>query len=761
MLDPGEPFCNIPFPRNSRFVGREEQLDQLQHEILARRKAAKVAITGLGGAGKTQVALELAYRIREATPDCLVIWIPAISMEGLEQAYTNVVRKLQIPGSNNAQADSKVLLQQYLGQRSTGRWLLIFDNADDASMWASENSGQRRLIDYLPRSDHGQIVFTTRDRKAAVKLAHQNVVRIAEADEGLAMQLLRSYLIQEELVDDYSCAMDMLTELAFLPLAVVQAAAYINENGIGLTDYLNLLKEQEQDVVELLSEDFEDEGRYEETQNPVATTWHISFERIQTRDSLAAEYLSFMACMEPTNVPQSLLPPGPSKKRETDAIGLLTAYSFVSWNSTTSMMNTHRLVHLAMRSWLRIGDNNLTKWNARAVQRLAEVLPFGDHETRSSWRLYLAHTRRVLEDKLDGESLETRAELLYKFAMCLDADGRYKEAEQSYSQAIEIMKEALGAEHPNTLRTLHNLASTFWNQGRWTEAEELQIRVLETMKEVLGEEHPVTLSSLHNLAVMFSAQRRWTEAEELQIRVLEICLRVLGEEHPATLTSKANLANTYWFQERFTEAEELQVNQLETCSRVLGEEHPVTLSSLHNLAVTFSAQRRWTEAEELQIRVLGIRSRVLEEEHPDTLTSMETLSNTYRSQERFTEAEELGTKVLEIRSSLLGEEHPATLTSKANLANTYYSQERFTEAEELEVKVLGICSRVLGEEHPDTLTSMNNLAFDWKSLGREEQAISLLEKCARLRRSVLGPEHSRTRASSDVLSDWQAEGLNA
>jgi len=510
MLDPQEPFCNIPFPRNARFVGRAEQLDQLQHEILERCKATKVAITGLGGAGKTQVALELAYRIREATPDCLVLWIPAISTEGLEQAYTNVVKKLQIPGSNKAQADSKVLLQQYLGQKSTGRWLLIFDNADDVSMWVSENSGQKRLIDYLPRSDHGQIVFTTRDHKAAVKLAHQNVVHIAEADEDLAMQLLRSYVIQKELVDDYTCAMDMLTELAFLPLAIVQAAAYINENGIGLTDYVKLLKEQEHDVIELLSEDFEDEGRYRETRNPVATTWLISFERIQTHDSLAAEYLSFMACIEPTNVPQSLLPPGPSRKRETEAIGLLKAYSFVSHDSANSMLNAHRLVHLAMRSWLRKGDNNLTGCNTRAVQRLAEVLPYGDHETRSRWRLHLPHTRRVLEDKLGEQNMEIRAELLFKFARCLYNDGRYKEAEESYSQAVEIRKVVLGEEHPDTLTTLHDLAITYQYQGRWTEAEELQLRVLEISKRVLGEEHPYTLTASHNLALTYQYQGRHT-----------------------------------------------------------------------------------------------------------------------------------------------------------------------------------------------------------------------------------------------------------
>jgi hypothetical protein len=155
------------------------------------------------------------------------------------------------------------------------------------------------LIDHLPRSKQGCIVFTTRDRKTAVKLAQQNVVEVPEMDEEVAKQLLQKYLIHLDLVNNRKDTAALLVELTYLPLAIVQAAAYINKNGTALAKYLLLLKEQEEDVIELLSEEFEDDGRYRDVKNPVATTWLISFEQIRRRSPLAADYLSFMACWIP------------------------------------------------------------------------------------------------------------------------------------------------------------------------------------------------------------------------------------------------------------------------------------------------------------------------------------------------------------------------------------------------------------------------------------------------------------------------------
>ncbi len=157
-------------------------------------------------------------------------------------------------------------------------------------------------------------------------------------------------MINPDLVQNRPDITALLKELTCLPLAIVQAAAYINENGIAFADYLSLLTEQEEDVIDLLSEEFEDDGRYENTKNPVATTWLISFEQIRHRDALAANYLSFIACIDPKAIPQSLLPLGPSRKKEIEAIGTLNAYFFIYKRHADRDLDLQRLVHLAARS---------------------------------------------------------------------------------------------------------------------------------------------------------------------------------------------------------------------------------------------------------------------------------------------------------------------------------------------------------------------------------------------------------------------------
>lgn len=197
-------------------------------EILFQDRTVKAAITGLGGVGKTQLALMLAYQTRAKYKDCSVIWIPASNLESLEQAYLPIAKHLSIVECNN-KVDIKRLVQDYMGSESAGRWLLVFDNADDIDMWTCQSEkGSSRLIDYLPRSTQGSIVFTTLDYKIATQLADQNIVEVLQMDELLATQLLQKYLINQNLMNSQQDKEALLAQLTHLPLAIVQAAAYMN-----------------------------------------------------------------------------------------------------------------------------------------------------------------------------------------------------------------------------------------------------------------------------------------------------------------------------------------------------------------------------------------------------------------------------------------------------------------------------------------------------------------------------------------------------
>jgi tetratricopeptide (TPR) repeat protein len=375
----------------------------------------------------------------------------------------------------------------------------------------------------------------------------------------------------------------LLSQLTYLPLAIVQAAAYINENKIAFADYLSLLAEQEEEVIDLLSEEFEDEGRYRDVKNPVATTWLISFEQIRHRDSLAAEYLSFMACVEPKDIPQSLLPPGPTRKKEIDAIGTLNAYSFIIRRPADTALDLHRLVHLATRNWLR-KEQQLSQSTEKAIMRLEEVFPNDSHENRSLWRTYLTHVRYVIESDLVDKDWKTRMDLMWRYAMCLYEDGRWDEAEIPITQVLDIDKRMLGTDHPSTLSSMANLASTYRNQGRWDAAEELEVQVMETRKKKLGADHPDTLTSMANLASTLWNQGRWDAAEELEVQVMETRKKKLGADHPSTLTSMGNLAFMWKRQGRTVKATRLMSECVQRWQRVLGVNHPHFISSSRVLA---------------------------------------------------------------------------------------------------------------------------------------------------------------------------------
>ena len=672
----------VPFERNPRFTGRESELAKVEDNLFVADRTAKVVVTGLGGVGKTQLIIELIYRTKEKRPDCTVIWVSATSTEMLNKAYNDLAKGLAIAGRDEKDADIKELVRLYLSTEEAGQWLFVFDNVDDMDMLFSEpafgelgsvrtesrtktHPKSRRLVDYLPKSRQGSIVFTTRDMKVAVRLAPTCIVAVPEMDAKGAEELLEKYLPNQDFVRNQDVAV-LLQELTYLPLAIAQAAAYINQNVIAIADYMALLAEQEEDVIDLLSEEFEDDGRYRETKNPVATTWLISFEQIRKRDPLAAEYLSFMCCLDPKNIPQSLLPPGPSRKKEVDAIGTLTAYSFVVRRPADSAFDLHRLVHLAMRNWLR-RENKLQQCIENAVVRLDDVFPDNGYENRSLWRTYLPHVRFLLESGFGKSGGEHRTDLTWRYGLCQYRDGKWDEAEKSFSQVMEAQKNTLGMQHPDTLRTMHNLAMAYRDKGCWAKAEELQVQVIDIRQRILGLEHPHTLIPMNQLVWTYRNQGRLKEAQELGEVVVRTSKKVLGADHADTRSGMNNLALTYVDQGWLEKAEKMLKQVMETNKRVLGVEHQDTLISMNNMAMTYRIQEQWEKAEELEKQVLGVKKRVLGPEHPSTLTGLNNLAFTWKAQGRDEEAIELMRECAVLRERVLGAGHPQTADSQKTL----------------------------------------------------------------------------------------------
>jgi tetratricopeptide (TPR) repeat protein len=563
----------VPFGQNERFVGREAQLKEVIGKLAPddyEKTCQRVAITGLGGIGKTQIALEAAFQIREQHTDCSVFWISAVNSTSFEAAYRMIGQELQVAGINDDKADVKSLVKAYLSRENARRWLLIVDNADDFELLykrasesdeTDESFGSLALADYLPFSRQGSILFTTRNHEAAVSQAGIDVVTIKEMSKSDSLKLLETSLIDKSLIAEEDSAKELLHLLTYLPLAIKQAAAFINQKQMAISNYLEICKSSDQELIQLLSKDFEDQGRYKNIKNPIALTWLISFRQIQQYDLLAAECLYFMSCVAQQDIPHSLLPSA-SKSKEVMAIGTLKAYAFITPRKRGNSYDIHRLVQIAVRNWLET-TGELTRWSCEFLKQVARIFPFFDHWNRDECTMYLPHVQCILRFRDFPEDVEQPLrELLFNVGEYFRQTGKFVEAEKMFQQTLELKKAAPGTDHPSTLSSMNNLAIVYDQQGKYAEAETLQQQTLELKKAVLGVDHPSTLDSMNNLAIVFQQQGKYAEAETLQQQTLELKKAVLGVDHPSTLVSMNNLAIVFEQQGKHAEAETLlpQVN---------------------------------------------------------------------------------------------------------------------------------------------------------------------------------------------------------
>ena len=566
----------IPFPRNRYFVGRRAELDVLKRKLMANQECQecqKMSVVGLGGTGKTQIVLQFAYAVKETWPEFSIFWVPALSMESFEQACADIARALHIPQAAGGEEDAKELVRQHLSTARAGRWLLVVDNADDVEILFG--TGQSKgIVDYLPESEEGVVVFTTRTLEVAVSLTRGDVIELGAMNRQDAVGFLEKSLIRKDLVRDDATTTKLLDELACLPLAIAQAAAYLNMNRMSIAKYLRLLRNTEQDIIGLMSREFRDDTRYKGSANAVATTWVVSFSQIRARDTVAADLLSFMSCIEWKAIPRSILPGVQPEERMEDAIGTLCAYSFLVKRDDEDRYDIHRLVHLATRVWIsQHGD--IADEAEKAIQHVVEIFPSDDYANRAVWRAYLPHALRLLGDKEDC-SVEERFELCLLVGRCLRVDGRIQEAVKWLEECCQ-WRSRLDEKESGRLLSQHVLAMAYEADGQVKKAMELLEHVVAVKEEALAEEHPDRLASQHELAGAYQADGQVKKALELLEHVVAVKGEALAEEHPDRLASQHALAGAYQADGQVKKALELLEHVVAVKEGVFRDDYPSRL----------------------------------------------------------------------------------------------------------------------------------------------------------------------------------------
>ncbi|OQV06360.1 Tetratricopeptide repeat-containing protein isoform 3 [Cladophialophora immunda] len=650
----------VPYAENPRFSGREAALKKLDEYLEPRLGSQRrVALYGLGGVGKTQIALKYAYRIRNDYEKVSIFWVHANSREKFHQSYLLLAKELDIPGADSHQVDKLAVVSEWLSrERVCGQWLMILQNADDVSMFQDRPADQNqetfaaKVTDYIPSCQHGALLITARDKNVGEALDAIN-------HQILAMDLSESVDMLAQILHGDQYTRDDFEKLAHclerVPLAMSQAAAYISKNSMRISDFLQMF-EKRANALDILARDVKGVDR------SVTATWQMSFTQIREQNCLAADILSLMAFLDRNDVLDTLITSQYENTSDTqfeDALGLLKAFSLIQETYAIVAGEEHRaysmqhMVQLVTRHWLA-SQSAADTWAEKALFAVARVFPPGEHEDWEKCEVYLPHVRVVLDVEIKSKAgTRTKAELQYHSSSFFRVKGYHARAEEMARQSIINWKEALGPDNASTLASYTSLSRILLEQGQIEAAKEVQVEGLKAAEPGVKETDPAMLRARRHLAALDGLQGKFEDAYNTLLAVTEKSQINPGRQHADTLRATRDLAVTLAHLGRYNEAKALLEEVLEIRRQVLGAENLETLISMFDLAELYKLQdpeNNAARAAVLEREVVRVRETTLGEEHPATILAMESLADSLRWQNRYEEAAGLGKKIEEILS---------------------------------------------------------------------------------------------------------------
>ncbi len=619
--------------------------------------------------------------------------------------------------SENAESDARAFMDWLA--TTTRSWLVVLDDLTDldaADAWWPPPA----------LTGNGRALATTRRREARLSGAGRTVIPVDTYTPDEAAAYLHERLTAEGIIDPPGDHAALATALGHLPLALSHAAAYMINEGVSSSEYLDLFTDSTRRLDDVMPRgaDTERYGR------EVAAALLLSLDAAQKSDpvGLATPALRLAAVLDPAGHPRTLWAsasldahmrahrgeqtdsdPAPTGAARS-ALRLLHRYGLL----TDDARNGARAVQihaLTARAALEITPpTELPAIVDAAANALVEIWPEADHTDRELHAVLRANTDVLHAHAGDLLWHADGGHVLYRAGLNLYNTGLYTAATTYWQRLAAESERLLGSEHPDTVSARLNLAASYWQSGRTQEAIGIEERVVADRERLLGSEHPDTARAWVNLAASYWQVGRVQEAMGIEERVVADRERLLGSEHPDTVSARVNLAASYWRAGRVQEAIGMGERVVADRERFLGSEHPGTVRAWVNLAASYWRAGRVQEAIVIEERVVADSERLLGSEHPDTVRAWVNLAVSYGQVGRVQEAIVIGERVVADSERLLGSDHPDTVRARGNLAVSYAEAGRVQEAIGIEERVVADCERLLGPDHPDTVLARENLA---------------------------------------------------
>jgi MinD-like ATPase involved in chromosome partitioning or flagellar assembly/tetratricopeptide (TPR) repeat protein len=795
-----EPRISNAPARNLRFTGRENDLRQLRDELRTRGTAVVLPLTlqGLGGVGKTQVALEYVHRFK--TDYDLVWWVNCGQPQFIDASLADLGGRMQEIFNAGAPAGATVaeiareVLRTLSQTRPVERWLLVFDNADDIEAVAP----------FLP-SGNGHVLLTSRNRAWS---DHARSLPVDVFTRGESVTHLR-HRVESITAEEADQVAEILGDL---PLAVATAGAWLAETGVSVSDYLLELERRGPRTLSI--------SQLADYPEPVARTWDLSLNRLQEQSPAAARLLELCSVMAPdisldllySPAMAAVLEPLDPTLSEPMVIGRVTQeinrLALIKLDPNARQIHVHRLVQAVVRD--RMSKEQIAAAMRDVHRVLAAARPrreVDDPETWSRYRMLWPHlipaeateslqepVRQLLIDRVrylwqrgdldrgreralevesawegmlaagpDAATADSLARQLlhlrFNLANILRDLARFEECRALDDVVLKRQRELLGDEHPHTLMTAGGLAADLRALGEYGKALDRDQKTYVSWTKLFGEDHPRTLAASHNLAASYRLTGDFTNSLRLNLDTLERRKATLGLQHPRTLDSDSAVARDLLEAARYAQAATRMEGVRRSCVQALGADSRTALNAQVLLGVALrsagqpeQAESQFREAEAGLVRRFGSES-------SDALACRLGHSASLLALDRVPEAEAEIQGVLSVYEQRLGPTHPHTLVCKLNLASALRLKGDHTSAlAAARVAAEGLEHR-LGPDHPYTLAAMMVLAVLLADEGDLDEAGKLEERAAEGLAQTLGEQHPDTlRCRANLLLTRQEQG---
>jgi len=751
---------NVPYHRNMFFTDREPVLASLHDTFCSQKKLHQpLALRGMGGIGKTQIAIEYVYRYHSEYR--YIFWVRGDTREKMLSDFASLASILELKEQH--EQEQQLLIEAVRANlRKNTHWLLIIDNLEDL----------RYARTILPSAARGHILLTTRTQTTG-NIAKHIDLEIMTLDEGALFLLRRTKILaQDDSLEgasnaDLQSAKDIASTLDGLPLALDQAGAYIEETGCNLSDYLNRYQSGRLKLLRKRgSFDFDHSAS-------VTDTFSYSLEKIEKISPTAVELLRFCAFLHPDSIPEELIINGATELGPTlqpvasdpflldETLVILRKFSLVRRNANTNALSIHRLVQAVLQD----GMNEKTRrlWAERTVRAVNLALP--DTGEFSEWhrcQQYIAHVQKCVSLIDEWKIVSTEAaRLLEQTGMYLQIQAQFTQALTYFEQASDMYKRLAEAEPTRSIASHMYLFRHNYYQGKYVQAEQHIRNALELLEQTPDAEPLAKATCLEAMAYLCYQQGKYSLAEDSYLEALIIYEQSIGLQNPMVVCTYCGLGNVHLALAKYNGAERFFQDALNIWQQMPKPQHPFMCASLNGLAHLSIERGKYGQAElYLQQERLHLEQ-TLQPLHPTFAHNLNDYALLYVAQGKYNQAETCLRQSLNIIEQSAGLHHPFAGCMLDTLGRLSYLNREYPAAEKCFQKAQNILEQAMGFEHPEVLTTINHLADVYVEQSKLSLAEELYKDVLGKRKSIFGPEHpavAQTLQSLAHLSDFRGRG---